>query len=88
MSMTNEVRVHNAMETWFKKGSGLIENVVSVTVNSAAGKGSDEARILFGSKYDEPGAMKLFSPVSSAPSLFLTIGGDNFSVSNPDRYCQ
>ena len=77
----NSSRVHDGAGGWFKKNAGSNgNNIVSVTVNSEAGLGSDEVKILFGSKQNEAGAEKLFSHVLSAPSLFLPFLQENLSV--------
>jgi hypothetical protein len=80
LDMDNSARVHNGAGNWLKKGLLNELNIVSISVNSESGNGFDEVGLLFGSKPDEYGTMKLFSPVLTAPSLFLPVKGENFSV--------
>ena len=54
--------------------------MINISVNSAAGVGSDEVQLILGSKQNEPGAMKLFSPVLTAPSLYMSVQEENFTV--------
>jgi hypothetical protein len=53
---------------------------LSITVNSEDGKGFDEVQLCFGSGDNKGGAMKLFSPVETAPGLFLPIKDQNYSL--------
>jgi hypothetical protein len=78
--LTNSVRVHDGAGSWLKKGLDADNNMVSISINSETGNGSDEVRLMFDSKMNEPGAAKLFSPVLTAPSLYLNINGENLSV--------
>lgn len=80
LGFTNSVRVHDGAGSWLKKGSGADPNIVSVTVKSQEGAGFDEIQLVFGSKENEAGAVKLFSPILSAPSLFMPIKEEKFSV--------
>jgi hypothetical protein len=73
-------RVHSGAGSWLKKGAAPDLDIVSVIVNSEAGNGFDEVGLLFGSKENESGTVKLFSHVLTAPSLFLPVLGENFSV--------
>jgi hypothetical protein len=80
LGITNSVRVHDGAGNWLKKGQGTDINMVSIKVKSEAGKGFDEVRLIFNSKLNEPGATKLFSHVLTAPSLYLSLQGENLSV--------
>ena len=80
LGISSSVRVHDGAGNWLKKGSGADINIISIKVNSEAGNGFDEVRLLFDSKLNEPGAMKLFSHVLTAPSLYLPLQGENLSV--------
>ena len=53
---------------------------LNLIVNSNAGNGFDEVQLSFGLPLNENGAMKLFSTVQSAPSLFLPAQRENLSV--------
>ncbi|NTW32359.1 MAG: hypothetical protein HGB12_07005, partial [Bacteroidetes bacterium] len=78
MSTSNPVRVHSTA-SWFKLKDEYV-NRVSLVVNSDAGYGFDEVRLSFGNFQNENGAMKLFSHVLAAPSLFMPNQNGNFSV--------
>jgi hypothetical protein len=80
LGIANSTRVHNGAGDWLKKGPGIDINMVSISVNSETDKGFDEVQLLFDSKQNEPGAMKLFSHVLTAPSLYLPLKGENLSV--------
>lgn len=80
LSLTNSVRVHQLAGNWLKKSAIIDPKLIVVTSRSIGGEGSDEIQLLFGSEQNEPGAKKLFSPVVSAPSLFLSLKGENYSV--------
>jgi hypothetical protein len=53
---------------------------LSISVKSDAGYGSDEISLGFGYAENENGAMKLFSKVLSAPSLYMAAESDYLSV--------
>lgn len=80
LGIANSVRVHDGAVDWLKKSAGTDVNVIGINVNSETGIGFDEVLLQFGSKQNEPGAMKLFSHVLTAPSLFLSLQGENLSV--------
>ena len=80
LGITNSVRVQQGTVSWFKKGTGSELNKVSVTINSEAGTGSDEVQLVFGSEKNESGAVKLFSPVTTAPSIYLPLNSENLSL--------
>ncbi|MEI6679114.1 MAG: lectin-like protein [Mariniphaga sp.] len=78
LGFSNALRVHNGASDW--KSATIDPNQFSVVVKSAADHMSDEARLLFGYHENQPGAAKLFSPVATAPSLYLPAGGLNYTV--------
>jgi hypothetical protein len=78
--MDNSLRVNESAGTWLRKGVRSDINLLSITVNSADALGFDEIQLMFGSKQNEAGARKLFSYVSSAPSLFLPVQQEKYSV--------
>ena len=79
LSMNNDVRVSDGAGNWFKSTKQEV-NKVSVCVKSDAGYGSDEIQLKFGNSDNENGAMKLFSKVLTAPSLYLSAEKNDLSV--------
>jgi hypothetical protein len=80
LGTTNSVRVQQGAVSWFKKGTVSELNKISVTIDSETGIGSDEVQLVFGSEKNEGGAVKLFSPVTTAPSIYLPVKDENFSL--------
>ncbi len=80
LSLTNSVRVLNGANDWLKNFNQE-NSEVSLCVKSVENFGSDEIQIKFGYLQNENGAMKLFSKVISAPSLYLCSNTKNYSVS-------
>lgn len=78
LSMTNAIRVANGAYDW--KSASFDPDVVSITVASEQDSGSDEARLLFGYPQNQEGAPKLFSPATTAPSLYLAEGTKNYTL--------
>jgi hypothetical protein len=78
LETTNDVRVHDATTLW---KSGQIEtNRFIAVVYSETDQTFDEVRLLFGYPENKAGAAKLFSPVLTAPSLYLPEGKANFTI--------
>jgi hypothetical protein len=80
--MDNNVRTLIGAGNWFK-GKGMNsgdENKVILSVKSDVGYGSDEIHLRFGYSKNENGAVKLFSRVLTAPSLYMTTEVNNLSV--------
>lgn len=75
----NSVRAHTGAENWFKN-TGINNPVIRIAVESVAGNGADEALLQFGSSESNQGTPKLFSHVSSAPSLYLSLDDKKYSV--------
>lgn len=82
LSMTNAVRSSGNAGVWLKKGSVTEENIVSLKISTETGSGSDEIKLMFGSEKSGNGAMKLFSPVKTAPSIYMNIEGEDVSIRN------
>ena len=83
---TNAVRTHVGANFFKELEENL--NKFSLTVGSDAGLGSDEIILDFGKPENSNGAMKLFSRVASAPSLYMPTASDKLSVhyfTNPDE---
>lgn len=78
LNMDNSVCVHEST-SWFKN---TISNpaMVSVFVQKESDNSSDEIRLQFGYMENQSGAEKLFSYVRSAPSLYTSFEGENYSV--------
>jgi len=77
--MDNDVRVHDDAGNWFKS----IERqagTISIKVGSDESYGSDEIQLGFGYAKNENVAIKLFSKVISAPSLFMPSVNEYCSV--------
>ena len=75
----NSVRVHTGAGNWFKN-TGINNPVIRIAVESVAGNGADEALLQFGYSESNQGTPKLFSHVSSAPSLYLSLDDKKYSV--------
>ncbi|MFZ4413424.1 MAG: hypothetical protein ACOYOV_10110 [Bacteroidales bacterium] len=80
LSMDNTIRVHNGAGGWLKNNEIIDPKILSVTVQSESNSSSDEIRLQFGYENSETGAAKLFSPVVTAPSLYLPAVGELFSI--------
>lgn len=79
----NAGRVHTGAGKWMKvKALYTDENIFRVTVNNNGMKGQDEVLMNFGFAQNENGALKVFSQVRTAPSLFLPWSNEKFSTRN------
>lgn len=78
LTLNNTVRVHEGASVW--KNGEINPEKFSLMVQSEADGSSDESFLLFGYPSDQSGATKLFSPVTTAPSLYMNSGDKNFSV--------
>ena len=75
----NDARVHNGAGVWLKSAqTNTADQNVHLSVTSSAG--SDEVKLGFGYAANESGAMKLFSPVVTAPSLYMNCSGAAYST--------
>lgn len=74
----NSVRIHDGTGAW--KSAKINQEMLSLVVRPATGTSCDETRIMFGYEASQSGAAKLFSPVVTAPSLYLPSGSENYSV--------
>ena len=81
LSMTNSVRILESANNWFKNVL-MDDNKLSVCIKSDAGLGFDELRLNFGCYENEKEALKLFSTVKRAPSIFVPYSYENLSVLN------
>jgi hypothetical protein len=82
ISTGNSTRVNSTSIAWLKKGTSTYSDMTpfSVTVSSEEGFGSDEVLLIFGTEKTEEGAIKLYSPVATAPSLYFREIKDDLSV--------
>ena len=79
LAFDNNVRAHTGAGNWFKN-TGINNPVIRIAVESIAGNGADEALLQFGYPESNQGTSKLFSHVSSAPSLYLSLDNKKYSV--------
>jgi hypothetical protein len=79
LGITNDVRILQTA-TWMKRSMTTENSNLSLTVNSEDGKGFDEVQLCFGSNDNESGSMKLFSPVETAPGLYLPVKDQDYSL--------
>ncbi|MDR3705760.1 MAG: SBBP repeat-containing protein [Paludibacteraceae bacterium] len=80
-SFNNAARVHTGANVWLKSQTlRNTENRLRVTVDSEANIGGDEVKIGFGYPSNENGAMKMFSSVKQAPSLYLKNNNESYST--------
>jgi len=75
----NSTRVHTGAGGWLKNTEKEATSI-SIIVKSATDNSFDESRLQFGYTSNENGAVKLFSPVSTAPSLFIPYGNEFYSI--------
>ena len=78
LGMTNDIRVHDATTPW--KSAKIIPNRITAVVYSERDQTFDEVRLLFGYPENKAGAAKLFSPLETAPGLYLREGEENFTI--------
>ncbi len=78
-SFKNDARVHDGAGVWLKSAQSYQEKQnIHLSVVSSAGR--DEVRLGFGYPVNESGAMKLFSPVETAPSLYMNCSGASYTT--------
>ncbi len=84
LAFDNSVRAHTGAGNWFKntgiKNTGIKNPLIRIAVESEEGNGADEALLQFGYSDSNQGTSKLFSHVSSAPSLYLSLEDKKYSV--------
>ncbi len=76
--LDNEVRVNYVAVDW--KSARINPEKLSLTVQSTSDNTFDEIQLLFGYSANQTGAAKLFSPVVTAPGIFIPLNGANYSV--------
>jgi hypothetical protein len=75
----NAGRVHDGASVWLKS-SQLNSAGQNVRLSVVSPAGSDEIKFGFGYAANESGARKLFSPVLTAPSLYMNCGGTGYTI--------
>jgi hypothetical protein len=78
LTMDNSVRMAIAAGTW--KNAEIKPDNLSLIVQSTSDNSFDEVELLFGYNRNQIGAVKLFSHVVTAPSLYLPWADEFFSV--------
>lgn len=78
-SFKNDARVHDGASVWLKSAK-TNDEAQHIQLKVASSAGSDEVRFGFGYPVNESGAMKLFSPVETAPSLYMNCSGGSFTT--------
>lgn len=80
-SFNNSARTHNGADNWLKSNNIYsIYNCISLIVQSKDELGSDEVMFDFGHTSNKNGALKLFSPVKTAPNLYLPSNTENYTI--------
>lgn len=79
IEMSNDSRTHNGASNWLRSGVNT-SDALKIRVTSLSGKGYDEVLLQFGNQKNEAGAVKLFSTVNTAPSLYLPYQNKELSV--------
>ncbi|MFN8240600.1 MAG: hypothetical protein U0X39_07590 [Bacteroidales bacterium] len=80
ISVNNLARTNNMNGPWLKKANINQNNDIQISVESATGSGSDEVVIRLDDEGKNEGSMKFFSPVTTAPSLYIQKVTDKYSV--------
>ncbi|MDO9153884.1 MAG: hypothetical protein Q7U47_09300, partial [Paludibacter sp.] len=76
----NAAQVHTGASAWKSKPFKIANTNIQVTVQSDAGKGSDEVKLVFGYAKNENVAQKMFSHEKTAPSLYLPDAQKSYSI--------
>ena len=80
-SFKNASRVNDFQADWLRTKALQNKTLdLSLKVNSTENLGSDEIKMGFGFDFIQSGATKMFSPVKSAPSLFLPNENEDYST--------
>ncbi len=80
MGLTNDARSNGSGNTWLKKSLGNDPSLLAIKITSTASTEYDEIQMYFGAEKEGTGAAKLFSPVATAPSLYMSYDQKDFSV--------
>jgi hypothetical protein len=77
---TNIARTHQSANAWLRAARSASPGAVRVAVSSLEGHGRDEVLLSFGYTANDKGTGKLFSHVTSAPSLYLPLKGQPYTI--------
>lgn len=77
---TNAARTHQDAGHWLRAARMGTPGAVRVLVSSCDGHGGDEVKLSFGYASDDKGTPKLFSHVTTAPSLYLPLKGRSYAI--------
>lgn len=80
ITMTNDIRLNSSTSYWMKTDTNNIISNLKVKIQSESGLGFDEVLLQFGHKKNSAGAVKLFSTITNAPSVFTTLETEKLSV--------
>lgn len=78
-SFNNTARVHDGASVWLKSAK-MNAREMNVRLAVSSPQGGDEIKFGFGYAVNEGGAEKLFSPVSTAPSLYMRWSGKGYTT--------
>lgn len=79
VTMNNDVRVHNGSDNWLKSNTEGISRL-SLSIQHEAAQSMDQVVLEYGHMETAGGSRKKFSFIPSAPSLYLSNGGVDFSL--------
>jgi len=77
---TNAARTHLSANNWLRAARTSSPGVVRLSLSSLEGHGRDEVLLSFGHTSNDNGSGKLFSHVTSAPSLYLPLKGQSYTI--------
>jgi len=77
---TNGARTHQSANNWLRAARASAPGVVRLSLSSLEGYGRDEVLLSFGHTTNDKGSGKLFSHVTSAPSLYLPLKGQPYTI--------
>lgn len=78
LTLNNQTRVHHGSDNWFKTHEENPQTVI-LSLNCLNGGGADEVTFEFGHEHTG-GAIKKFSFLKKAPSLYIPSAKQNFSI--------
>lgn len=77
---TNGARTHQSANNWLRAARTSSPGAVRLLVSSLEGYGRDEVMLSFGYTTNDRGTGKLFSHVTSSPSLYLPMKGQPYTI--------
>ncbi len=80
LGFANEARVHESASAWLRSSDATASGAVRLTVASLDGLGKDEVKLSFGFSTNDKGTGKLFSYVQTAPSLYLPLRNQPYTI--------